>query len=85
MNEPLESLARGQDVMKAVGGKGSPEAFIPVNSPQMLNRMLDEYYELHGWDNQTSWPYKETLEELGLQGAIEELECRNKVPPKPKK
>jgi len=72
MNEPLESLARGQDVMKAVEQRGGVEGFVPINSPQMLNRMLDEYYDLHHWDRKTSWPYRETLEELGLDEVIEE-------------
>ena len=29
--------------------------------------MLDEYYELHGWDKRTGRPKKETLLELGLE------------------
>jgi len=82
MNEPLESLARGQDVMKAVEGKTNPEDFTPINSPAMLNRMLDEYYELHNWDKQTSWPYRETLEKLDLKEVIPELESKGKIPRK---
>jgi aldehyde:ferredoxin oxidoreductase len=82
MNEPLESLARGQDVMKAMEEKGSPEGFIPINSPKMLNRMLDEYYELHDWDKKTSWPYRETLEKLDLKEVIQELESKGKIPRK---
>ena len=50
----------------------------------MLNRMLDEYYDLHQWDRKTSWPYRETLEELGLNEVIEELEPLGKVPRKSK-
>ncbi len=83
MNEPLESLARGQDVVKAMEGKTSPEDFIPINSPEMLNRMLDEYYELHDWDRKTSWPYRETLEKLDLPEVIQELESKGKIPRKP--
>ena len=37
-----------------------------VNSPVELARMLDEYYDLHGWDRETSWPTRETLDGLGL-------------------
>jgi aldehyde:ferredoxin oxidoreductase len=31
------------------------------------NRMLDEYYDLHGWDRESGWPMKKTLssQELG--------------------
>ena len=36
-------------------------------------QMLDEYYELHGWDKKTSWPTEEKLEELGLD------ECRKRL------
>lgn len=82
MNEPLESLARGQDVMKAMEEKGGPEGFVPINSPDMLNRMLDEYYELHDWDKKTSWPYRETLEKLDLKEVIQELESKGKTPRK---
>lgn len=38
------------------------------------DKMLDEYYELHGWDRHTSWPTKEKLEELDLSECIERLE-----------
>jgi len=77
MNEPLESLMREKDVSKAVEEK---EGFVPINSPAMLNRMLDEYYDLHGWDRGTSWPYRETLLELGLKEVVDELEPDGKVP-----
>jgi aldehyde:ferredoxin oxidoreductase len=82
MNEPLESLARGQDVMKAAEGKADPTDFVPINSPAMLNLMLDEYYALHDWDLQTSWPYRHTLEKLDLKEVISELESRGKIPRK---
>jgi aldehyde:ferredoxin oxidoreductase len=77
MNEPLESLMRGKDVSKAMEEK---EGFVPINSPEMLNRMLDEYYDLHGWDRKTSWPFRETLLQLGLREVVEELEPEGKVP-----
>lgn len=77
MNEPLESLMRGRDVSRAIEEK---EGFVPINSPEMLNRMLDEYYDLHGWDRNTSWPYRETLLQLGLKEVVEELEPEGKVP-----
>lgn len=35
--------------------------------------MLDEYYETIGFDKKTGWPYKETLENLGLQDVLTEL------------
>ena len=37
------------------------------------DKMLDEYYSLHGWDKATSWPSKCKLEELGLN------ECKKRL------
>lgn len=37
-----------------------------VTDREMLDRLLDQYYELHGWDPETGIPRQETLEELGL-------------------
>ncbi len=55
-----------------------PERFFnePIlNGPrkgQKLNRekwskLLDRYYEIHGWDRETGWPTEEILKELGLE------------------
>ena len=38
------------------------------------DEMLDEYYEEKGYDKQTSWPYVETMQELGLIGITKELQ-----------
>ncbi len=40
-------------------------------------RMLDEYYTLHGWDPETGLQKRETLEELGLVEVVEKLETRD--------
>jgi len=37
-----------------------------VTDREMLDRLLDQYYELHGWEVETGIPRPETLEELGL-------------------
>jgi aldehyde:ferredoxin oxidoreductase len=37
-----------------------------VTDREMLDRLLDQYYELHGWDPETGIPRQDTLEELGL-------------------
>jgi aldehyde:ferredoxin oxidoreductase len=39
-----------------------------VTDREMLDRLLDQYYELHGWDPETGIPRQKTLEELGLLG-----------------
>ncbi len=43
-------------------------------------RMLDEYYGLHGWDPETGWQTKETLASLGLTGVADTLEAAGRLP-----
>jgi aldehyde:ferredoxin oxidoreductase len=43
------------------------------------NRMLDEYYDLHGWDRKTSYPKRKTLEDLGLGDVANDLEKIGKL------
>jgi aldehyde:ferredoxin oxidoreductase len=42
-----------------------------VNSPEELDMLLDQYYDLHEWDRETAIPKRETLEKLGLADVIE--------------
>jgi aldehyde:ferredoxin oxidoreductase len=37
------------------------------------NKMLDEYYDLHGWDRETSYPRRQTLIDLGLEYVADDL------------
>ena len=53
MNEIAEDRVKYQPI-KPVGGK------------EILGKMLDDYYELNGWDKKTGYPEKETLEKLKL-------------------
>jgi len=41
--------------------------------------MLDEYYRLHGWDEDTGFQKRETLEELGLHDIASKLERFGKL------
>ena len=50
--------------MKEPVPKGPQEGL--VTDKEILDRMLDEYYEMHGWDLHTGIPNPETLESLGL-------------------
>ena len=43
------------------------------------NQMLDEYYELHGWDKTTGWPTRQRLLALGLDSVAEKLAKNNIV------
>ena len=38
------------------------------------NRMLDDYYDLHGWERKTSFPIRETLTGLDLGYVADDLE-----------
>lgn len=58
MNEPVAS--------------GPQKGF--VNSKEELDKMLDEYYALHGWDVKTGKPTGETLRKLGLEDVAAVLE-----------
>ena len=42
-------------------------------SRKEVNRLLDDYYEVRGWDQQTGLPTRETLLKLGLDSAADEL------------
>ncbi len=37
------------------------------------NKMLDDYYDLHGWDRETSYPKRQTLLDLGLEYVADDL------------
>lgn len=56
-----------------------PDAKDAVNAQEELDMMLDEYYDLHGWDKKTSWPTKKILVALGLDSVAEELESMNMI------
>ena len=43
------------------------------------NEMLDEYYELHGWDTKTSYPTRKALEDLDLGYVADDLERIGKL------
>jgi aldehyde:ferredoxin oxidoreductase len=47
-----------------------------VFSEEMLNKMLDEYYDLRGWERETGLPYEESLIELGLADVADDLKRR---------
>jgi aldehyde:ferredoxin oxidoreductase len=43
------------------------------------NKMLDEYYDLHGWDRETSFPKRQTLIDLDLEYVADDLEKIGKL------
>jgi aldehyde:ferredoxin oxidoreductase len=46
----------------------------------MLDSMLDNYYELRGWDNRTGIPTRAKLEAIGLRFVADELQKLGKLP-----
>ncbi|MFQ6075287.1 MAG: aldehyde ferredoxin oxidoreductase family protein [Candidatus Bathyarchaeia archaeon] len=53
-----------------------------VSSPEWLGEMLDRYYALHGWERETGWPLRKTLEMLDLGDLADELDRLGKLPEK---
>jgi len=47
----------------------------------MLDSMLDNYYELRGWDKQTGIPTRDKLEAIDLKNVADELDKLGKLPP----
>ncbi|NLC53473.1 MAG: hypothetical protein GX770_05855 [Firmicutes bacterium] len=43
------------------------------------DRLLNEYYALHGWDKETSYPTRETLVKYGLGYVADDLEKIGKL------
>jgi aldehyde:ferredoxin oxidoreductase len=81
VGEKLQTLERAFNLLHAGFNRTDdmpPKKFveIPVHEGgfkgeridlEKWNRMLDEYYDLHGWDRESGWPMKKTLssQELG--------------------
>ncbi|MEM2890864.1 MAG: aldehyde ferredoxin oxidoreductase family protein [Candidatus Hadarchaeum sp.] len=75
-----EGLSREDDTL--------PERFTKTPAPEgvskghvvELDKMLDEYYNLRGWDPKTGFIPRKKLEELALDYVAEELEKLGKIP-----
>lgn len=46
----------------------------------ILDTMLDNYYELRGWDKKTGLPTRGRLETLGLGAVADQLDKMNRLP-----
>ena len=53
-----------------------------VLSRGTIEQLLDEYYELRGWDQRTGLPTREKLIELGLRDVADELLRLDRLPRK---
>jgi len=47
--------------------------------PNVLEGMLDLYYDYRGWDRRRGWPKREKLEELGLEWVADDLSRRGLI------
>lgn len=47
---------------------------------EKFNTLMDEYYELVGWDKKSGWPRRGTLEKLDLVDVADELEMLGRLP-----
>lgn len=62
-----------EEQIKSGPGKGD------ILEKDKFEDMLDEYYELRGWNEETGLPTRETLEELDLEEVAEELHRHGKL------
>ncbi|MBW2553583.1 MAG: hypothetical protein JRE20_05575 [Deltaproteobacteria bacterium] len=82
---PETQFIEREERLADVFGIHNPELFLPGSGDEIISRkgkalekdkfekMLDEYYELRGWDKTTGLIKKETLKELDLTEVIEPL------------
>jgi len=90
IGERVVNLERCFNVREGITRKDDrlPRRFIEEPMPEgpgkgqtvNLDLMLDEYYDLRGWDRETGIPRKETLERLGLIKEIEDLRRMGRLP-----
>lgn len=45
-------------------------------SREKMSRILDDYYQLRGWDRKTGIPTRKKLEDLGLRDVADDLAKR---------
>lgn len=57
---------------------GGPYNGLAVDK-QKWDKMLEEYYDLNGWDKKTGIPTRARLEALGLKNIADELEILGKL------
>lgn len=62
-----------EEKVKSGPGKGQ------ILDKDKFENMLDEYYELRGWDKETELPSRSKLEEVGLKGVANQLEGYGKL------
>jgi len=78
-----EGASRADDVLPkrlATSVLENAPGDVAINSPEVMDPMLDRYYTMHGWDVQSGRPKRETLEALGLGSWAPELDALGYLP-----
>jgi aldehyde:ferredoxin oxidoreductase len=83
IGERIVNLQRMYNVRHGISRKDDtqPQRLLKESSPSgrakghvvYLDKMLDDYYELRGWDKKTGLPTEERLNDLGLEDTLSEL------------
>lgn len=58
----------------------NPPGDVAINSDEVMDPMLDRYYEMHGWDITSGRPTRQVLEGYGLKEWADELGNYNCLP-----
>ena len=87
--ERITNLERAFNIREGLTRKDDtlPDRFLKEPMPEgpskgqvvNLDLMLDEYYEARGWDKDSGFPTRQTLEQLGLKAVADELESLGKL------
>lgn len=90
IGERIVNLQRAYNIREGLSRRDDylPDRFTKVPAPAgppkghvvELERMLNEYYELRGWDKETGLIPRAKLEELGLKHVADELEKMGRLP-----
>jgi aldehyde:ferredoxin oxidoreductase len=77
-----EGLTRSDDILPKRLMEPLPDGLYAGKAftQEMLDTLLDNYYELRGWNRRTGIPTREKLEAIGLQYVAEELDKLDKLP-----
>ena len=70
----LGALRRADDTLpKRLTAEPMPDGPAKGHMVEQLDMLLDQYYEVRGWDKATGKPSPEKLKELGLENVIPDL------------
>jgi len=48
--------------------------------PEQFRHLMDEFYDLRGWDRRTGWPTYDTLKQLGIEEIADGMAPAGKIP-----